>query len=448
MASRAHSKRLVGYGLGDFGLNIYWHSLSLILVFWYAEVVGLEPQLAGWIYALGLLWDAISDPLVASFAAANRSRHGVYRPFILYGSIALGASFCLLFWRPPLEGTALFLALLAAAIVFRTCYTIVAVPYAALSSRLTFDSTERSDLAGVRMMFAFGGMLCVTTFFFPLSRWFADGLEHSPEGFLKAASLGAILATAVLISCFFLTSEKEPLGKQSKTRRVSMRAFLEALRMNAALRILLVVLLINSAAGAALLIPMTFYLEAKGTVLAEKELTLTIFALATLLSTPLWTIFARIFGKKKCWYVATALMVAVGCHLFFFGPLITYGVPLQIILMGFGNSAFAVVTWALVPDTVEYGQFTYGERDEGPVFGSSLFAQKAAGALSGLAIGYVLAGLGYDPNLAEQEAETGAGIGAFIALVPPLLLVAAAIVLSFMPLNRDLHTRIVDELSG
>jgi GPH family glycoside/pentoside/hexuronide:cation symporter len=127
---------------------------------------------------------------------------------------------------------------------------------------------------------------------------------------------------------------------------------------------------------------------------------------------------------------------------------ITYGVPLQIILMGVGNSAFAVVTWALVPDTVEYGQFTYGERDEGPVFGSSLFAQKAAGALSGLAIGYVLAGLGYDPNLAEQEAETGAGIGAFIALVPPLLLVAAAIVLSFMPLNRDLHTRIVDELSG
>ncbi|MEL6528853.1 MAG: glycoside-pentoside-hexuronide (GPH):cation symporter [Pseudomonadota bacterium] len=443
----AKIKRLAGYGIGDFGLNIYWHSLSLVLVFWYAKVVGLDPKLAGWIYALGLLWDAVSDPLVASFAAANRSRHGVYRPFILFGSIGLGASFCLLFWVPPLEGWAQFAALLFAAIVFRTSYTIVAVPYSALSARLTFSSIERAELSGVRMFFAFCGMLCVTTFFFPLSREFGAGETYTNHGFFYTAMIGAVVATVALSACFFFTREKPPLGGEDLPTGWSLRSFFTAFRKNDALRMLLVVLLLNSAAGASLSIPMAFYIEANAGAFANKEVIMSAYALATLAGTPVWTLITRAIGKKKCWYLATLLTAFAGALLFAFGPFLIAGVPLQLVLIGFAGSAFAIIIWALIPDTVEYGQYSNGRRDEGAVFGSSLFVQKASGGLTGLAVGYFLSGIGYDSDREVQSAETAMALGSYMALVPSILLIIASITLFLMPLSRDLHARIVDELS-
>ena len=440
-------KRLAGYGIGDFGLNIYWHSLSLILVFWYAEIVGLDPALAGWIYALGLLWDAISDPLVASFAAANRSRYGVYRPFLLFGSFGLGASFCLLFWAPPLAGGAQFAALLAAAIIFRTCYTIVAVPYSALTSRLTFDSVERTELSGVRMFFAFCGMLCVTTFFFPLARWLGDATPANADGVFLTAALGAVVATIALCACFAFTQEKPPLGGDSNPARISAGALLEAFKKNEALRLLLVLLFVNSAANASLTIPMAFYVEANSAAFANKEVVLSAFAIATLAGIPLWTLVARNFGKKKCWYLATVITALAGLWLYFSGPLLISKVPVQIILFGLANSASAIIIWALIPDAVEYGQHAYGRRDEGAVFGVSLFVQKASGALTGLGIGYLLSGIGYRPDLPVQTAETATSLGQFLALVPATLLLIASFTLFIMPLTRDLHARIVDELS-
>lgn len=441
------ARLLAGYGLGDFGLNIYWHSLSLILVFWYAEVVGLDPKLAGWIYALGLLWDAVSDPLVASIAATNRSKHGVYRPFILFGSFGLGASFCLLFWHPPLEGWFLFAALLAAAMIFRTAYTIVAVPYSALSARLTFSSVERAELSGVRMFFAFCGMLCVTAFFFPFSRWVEAQGSTQDTGFLLVAALGASIATLALVTCFAFTREKPPLGGQAIEGGWNLKSFKEAFVRNSALRLLLVVLFFNSAAGASVAIVMAFYIEANSSIFANKEVIMSSYAVATILGTPVWTVLARWLGKKKCWYLGTVLTVAAGFWLLMSGPFVIAGVPVQLIVYGFALPSFAIIIWVLIPDTVEYGQFGYGKRDEGAVFGSSLFIQKASGGLTGLAVGYLLSGIGYNPERDIQTAQTAAVLGDFIAIAPALLLATASITLFLMPLSRDLHARIVDELS-
>jgi len=439
--------RLAGYGVGDFGLNIYWNSLTLILMFWYVQVVGLDPKVAGLIWFLGLVWDAVSDPLVASLASRNRSRYGSYRPFLLFGSFALGLSFCLLLWVPPFQGFAQITTLLIAAVIFRTCYTIVAVPYAAMSSRMTFDSDERSELSGVRMMFAFLGYLCVTSFFFPMVRLFGNGSETSAMGFWITACLSGTAATAALLICFFLTKEEEPLGGEFTNNKLWIVSLFEALFYNKALAPLLLVLFLNSASGAMWAIPLAFYLEANSGSFAHKEVVLSLLAISTLAGTPIWTLIARQIGKKKCWYVATVWHVFWSAMLAIFGPFIIAGVPLQIVAIGFSGSAFAVIIWALIPDTVEYGQYHYGVRDEAAVFGSSLFVQKASGGLAGLSVGFVLSAIGYDAQLTNQSTETAELIEYSIALVPPVLLIAASAILYIMPLTGRVHAQIVQELS-
>ncbi|WP_260582460.1 hypothetical protein [Sphingopyxis sp. PET50] len=44
METRLGWRRTIAFGSGDFAFNLYWQSLSLFLLFYYTEAVGLSPQ--------------------------------------------------------------------------------------------------------------------------------------------------------------------------------------------------------------------------------------------------------------------------------------------------------------------------------------------------------------------------------------------------------------------
>lgn len=438
---------LLGYGIGDFGLNIYWNTLSLILVFWYAEVVGLSPQTAGLIYLIGSFWDAVSDPIMASIAEQNRSRHGTYRPFILYGGLLLAIAFCLLFWIPPFEGMMLVVYLTITHVVFRTCYTLVAVPYSAMSSRLTFNSFERTKLSSVRMMFAFVGLLTVSSLWFPLTRLFAADEQISDQSFFYAAVIGATIASVALLLCFVLTKELVPPGQADQPKVSWLKGFAKAIASNHALRVLLAIVFLQSGAYASLRIPLAFYIEANAYQFARIEVIMTAFAVTILCSIPLWTYLTGTIGRKKVWAFACGWVVFCGLHFLLFEPAIIGGIPVQIVLIGAGFGAFSVLIWAMIPDTIEYGQFAYGERAEGAVFGSVLFAQKVSSGIMGLTVGWVLSWIGYDPGRDVQTVVVATDLGVFLALIPGALLILSTFTIMQLPLNKEIHAKIVDQLS-
>jgi GPH family glycoside/pentoside/hexuronide:cation symporter len=124
---------------------------------YYTDVLGLAPATAGWIFAAALAWDAVTDPVMGYIASRTRTRWGRYRPYLLFGAVPLAASWALIFLPTGFTGTALTLFALAAHMLFRTCYTVVSMPYVSLSAVMTSDSHERGVLAGFRMVAATGG---------------------------------------------------------------------------------------------------------------------------------------------------------------------------------------------------------------------------------------------------------------------------------------------------
>jgi GPH family glycoside/pentoside/hexuronide:cation symporter len=80
----------IGYGSGDFALNLYWQGISLYLFYFYTDVLGLPNAMAGLIYAIGSLWDAVTDPAMGYVAERTRTRWGRYRPYLLFTPIPLG----------------------------------------------------------------------------------------------------------------------------------------------------------------------------------------------------------------------------------------------------------------------------------------------------------------------------------------------------------------------
>ena len=61
----------LGYGIGDTAICFYWSGVGFLLLYFYTDVVGITPLLAGWIYALGIAWDAVTDPFMGYLSREN-----------------------------------------------------------------------------------------------------------------------------------------------------------------------------------------------------------------------------------------------------------------------------------------------------------------------------------------------------------------------------------------
>ena len=160
-----------------------------------------------------------------------------------------------------------------------------------------------------------------------------------------------------------------------------------------------------------------------------------------------WALLIRKIRRKRAWFLATMIFALSGSHMLVFGSLVVGGVPVQIVGVGIAQSAFGITMWSFAPDTVEYSQCRLGVRSEGVVFGSMLVVQKLCGGVMGVVFGVILASMGFGERAAPEADTAGRALTVFLALCPLLLLlVILAPVLAF-PLNRDVHTEIVDRLS-
>ena len=93
----------LAYGTGDWGTASYGTLRQIFYAIFLTDVVGLEPRLASFAALIGIIWDAINDPIVGVLTDRMRSRWGRRRPFLLFFAIPFGLSFMLLWWAPPLK---------------------------------------------------------------------------------------------------------------------------------------------------------------------------------------------------------------------------------------------------------------------------------------------------------------------------------------------------------
>ena len=438
------NRQVAGYGVGDLAMNLYWSGTAFFLLYWYTDVAGVPNEAAGFLFFIGSAWDAVTDPAMGILAERTRTRWGRYRPYILLGSVPLAASFILLLWVPPFTGMALTGTLIAAHLLFRTAYTLVGVPYSALSARLTRDSQERTKLAGVRMLAAVSGGLAISAAAFPLVNWLGNGDER--DGFFALGIVAGILAVAVHLICFFNTREPDLAEQGVAERPVQLRDVANMVRSNRPFVLVFFAILLISSAGVLIGKNVIYFVKYALGEHDRQHVVVLASGLIGLLMVPVWTLIAHRIGKRNGWLLATGIVIT-GLLALFFANVATLGE--FIAYMGFislGLSAFGVLFWSMLPDTVEFGEWRTGVRSEAIVFGFTTFAQKVSIGIAGWTLGYLLTATGYESG-EEQSAETIQGLLFIMTLVPAALYFCAAAMVWRYPLNKSLHARIVDEIA-
>jgi GPH family glycoside/pentoside/hexuronide:cation symporter len=88
----------VRYGLADLGIALITSAMQFFLLFYYTDVAGINPALAGVALMVGkLTWDAINDPLFGYWSDRTRSRFGRRRIWMLIGAVPLGLAAWIMF---------------------------------------------------------------------------------------------------------------------------------------------------------------------------------------------------------------------------------------------------------------------------------------------------------------------------------------------------------------
>ena len=442
LVDKLNLKTRLGYGIGDIAICLYWSGVGLYLLYFYTDVIGISPSLAGLIYGIGMFWDAITDPFMGYVAERTRTKWGVYRPYLLFGNIPLALSFILLFWAPPFEGTLLFLFLLFANIFHRTCFTLVSVPFSSLTPRITSDSKERTNLTGFRMLGAQTGTNLMALTAFPII--FLVGGDDESLGFVVLAAIAGM--TAVSIHAITFLTVKEPSNDQGIERvGGSLSEAVRAIGKNRPFWLVfsatLIVGITTIFFGNNLIYYTKYALnlhEHQGTILFTS-------GIVAFLSIPFWWIISNKIGKKLTWLVSSSITL-VAMSLFYFYEINTLNELLSLVaFIGFGSGAGGILFWSMLPDTIEYGEVHTGVRSESSLYGFMTFAQKGSIAFAIIILGMVLDLIGFQANEIQSDL-TISNMKTIMTLIPCIGITLSLVIIYFYPIDTKMHKDLLEKL--
>lgn len=428
------------FASGDFAFNLYWQSSSLFLFFYYTEVLHLAPQTAGMIYLIGSVWDGIADLLTGMWAERGRP---AYARVVGYGAIPLGLAFPPLYFAPPFDGAVLVGGLLVAQIAFRSLYALVNISYAAWSVRISSDSGDRAAIAGLRMLFGTIAAVVVSLSTERISLT-VSGSATSTTGFIVAAAVFALVATPLLIH----VARRSPRGAvvASAETATPFLPGLVALAANRAFVTLCTAMMCVAIASTMLSRSVLYYFtyivrdERAGTT------ALALMGVAGSVVVPLWMLARHRIGSRALWLGAVALAIIASATFALTDTGVAWRADLFLVTLQAALAAFSFVFWAMLPDTVEYGEFQSGVRVEALSFGVAALLQKVSIGIATALTGFAYSAIGYAPRVA-QSAEVLTDIRWIMVAAPILGCLLSAVAMAANPLRRDTHRRIVAALA-
>lgn len=423
-------KEKIAYGLGDTASNIVFQTVMLFLTFFYTDIFGISPAVVGTMFLLVRIIDAITDPLMGAIADNTESRHGKYRPYLLW--LALPFAFCsvLAFTTPQLSESGREWYAFITYTLLMLAYTAINIPYSALGGVLTNNPDERVSVQTYRFVFGMLGGLLVTACTLPLVEFFGKGDQAS--GYQWTIAAMSLLGLMLFLLCFAGTRERVPMPQQQK---VTLKTGATSLWQNDQWRVLSVaalVLLTGMVLRNTLAIYyVKYYLAREDLVTAF----VTLGMLGNIAGVALAQWLAGKVDKVKA-YIGLQLISAQICAAgLLVGPSqLVLAFALHFLWCFFLQMATPLL-WAKMADTVDYGQLKTGLRIPGLVYSSVVFFIKLGLAVGGALAGWLLAWYGYQAGQV-QTPDTLHGLLLSFTLWPALCSVFVAVIMTRYRLNN------------
>ena len=433
----------IGYGLGDFGSNVVFQSILILLPAFYTDVFGLTPATMGTMFLVVRLLDTVTDPLMGLIADNTRTRWGKYRPYLVWFAIPFAALFVLTYTTPDFSDSGKVLYAYITYALLMLLYTIINIPYCALGGVLTPNSQERVSANSYRFFLATLAGVLITLFAPPLIEYFGSGNDRL--GYPWAVGIFGLLAVMAFFACFALTTERV---SQTTEGKGSFREDVKTLFRNDQWILVSVMFFI-------LLIPIVlrggsaiYYIR---WVVDRPDLTaafLTAGTIAQMIGAAFASRASQALDNKLAYVLVQVMIVAGSFGLYLIPSHQIYLVFAAFIFVNFFVQMGAPLLFSMAADTVDYGELLTGRRVTGLAFSGALFALKLGVAAGGWLIGEILAGSGYSGAAESQTPEAIHGILLSVSILPALGHFALIPIVAFYKLSHQRCREIRDALDS
>lgn len=442
-------------------------TINVFLLFYATTVCGLPAALAGGALALGLVVDAIVDPLIGSRSDNCHSRWGRRLPFMVIALPLLLGSFVLLFSLPDIRHQWSLFALLALlCITVRVSLSVFTLPYLAVGAELSDDHGERSRIIALRwaagMIAAFVTVALGFSVFFSGPAGVATRQGYSPF----AMTLAGIMLVAALLSMLSvratLSRQHLPPAAGAASGARLLPELKELLHSRSFIVLFIAALLFSAAQGVTQSLGLhanTFFWRLST---AQIQLAIIAFPVGLILGAPLaGPIIARMESRNVALIGLGSLVLtqALPALLKLCGLLTLQGQALAQLLACFAVTGGIMTTFAgiallsMMTDAADEHEYLFGARREGLYFASWSFAGKAASGLGTFLSGLALQAIDFPVQQTRESAvpivlpeSMSNALGFLYGPGAALLSILAVSVLLGYRLNRSSHRRMLSEL--
>lgn len=432
------TKNYIGFGLGDFAFNLFFQGATLFLLYFYTDILKISGTQAGTIFLIATIWDAVSDPLMGYFVGKTRSRFGRYRIYLLLAPVPLGICYTMMFFQPSFTGWYLVIWVTFIQILYRTFFTIGNIPYSALSSEMTYDSHERSKLAAYRMFLGYAGAMVVSV----LTGKLMVQMNWLPteNGYFYVGIIFSVFAAILFFICFKTTFE---LPQKSNQPIFKVNDIVKMLKINTPFWQLCGFIMSGMAGVVIFYQSLSYFFKYNLDSMANFGNGMLFLFSCLMAALPFWLWLSGRIGKRKT-LITGCLVILFGSLSFYFNPLIHHSLwwvyaQMGIIGIGIGCAAFAF--WAMLPDTVEFGEWKTGVRAEAVIFGLGLFFLKFALGISSFFLGVMLDYFQYVPDT-ELSNFTLSGIHGITTLAMAIPAILIIVIMMNYKLTEELYLKI------
>lgn len=386
-------KEKMAYGIGAIGKDMVYMLTASYILYYYEDIMGISAVFTGMLLLIARVFDAMNDPIMGVVVAKTKTKFGKFRPWLLSGTVLNALVLYAMFAIPEgMKGNALLIYAAAAYILWGVTYTMMDIPFWSMIPAFSNDGKERESLSTLGRTCAGVGSAIVTVVTVKAVQILGQGNER--EGFKWFALIVAVLfAISAIIMCVCI-KEKSTVDMETTSVKEMFRALL---KNDQAMVSVIAIVLINCSIYLTSNLVIYFFKYDFGGAAWENDYTLfTAFGggIQILSMMLLFPLLRKKLNIRQVFYAALGMAITGYVVLLVLACTCMSNVFLLFIPGAFifgANGVLSVLTTVFLANSVDYGEWKNGRRDESVIFSMQTFVVKLASGVSALLAAICLA---------------------------------------------------------
>lgn len=419
------------FAVGTFGRDMVYSLVSMYLIVFITEVVGVSNRELVTINTAIIFirfYDAFNDPIMGVIVDNTRTKYGKYKPWIFAGVVLSSILTVILFLDTSLSGSSFVLYMTFVYLLWGMAWTMNDISYWSMMPSLTYDQKEREEVGALARIFANLGLFFVVASVIPLTKALGDAAGSLRRGyFIFALVLVLVMLVFQMVTVFFV--KEPPIIGSKEFKKTTLKGMLKALTQNDQLlvtAIAMALFMIGYMTTTSFGVYYFKYVYGNESMYSIFALVLGVSQITALLLFPR---FSKRYDRKTL-YGASIFLILLGYVLFFFSPTNMVFIGVSGVMLFVGQAFIQLLMLVFLADTIEYGHWKLGQRNESVSFAIQPFINKMGAAVAQGIVGYTLVISGIN-TLPDGEALSSEGLLIVKAamMILPLLLIAGSYLL-------------------